>query len=797
MPNPACFLVLAFVGVASFSLCAQSATPDQIPQLKEQLNNAKPSDKAALSNELSFAWGRKNTDTSLYYASLALELANQTSQTKEALRAMNLRGDAVMKKSYCDEALNIYQDALKAAKVAEDLEMQARALHNLGKQAQTCPNNGSPLPFYEEAYQIREKIGDQAGLASTCLNLGVWYGGTDVDKSMFYNEKAMLLKEALGDRIGQATILANLAGQKLGKEQWEEARVLLEKAVVINQEVGNEKGLAIAYGKLANCYVQQNNLPTAVIYHKKGIELLEKFNSPGELAPALKNLSVAYGVMGRIDLAQDVLLRAESLERDLNRPDLLATTWCTMGGHKAGMNEHQEAITWYQKALASPHLENMLRAVSLCGISISLDHLKKYPEGLKYANSAYDWAKKHGFKTEMAYALMSEATLLRHLNRLPEALATIRQAIEIGEQNRLLQHLPESYNIRSKIYLAMGGEKEVLALEDAQKSLLLAEKKADLSLVVLSWDQLSRAYQALGKTDEAVFYLRKAEALKDSLYSLPKVKAMTKKELTHEFDKERAIQKAEQEKKAALAALQLQGQRNMKWALAAGLFFLLGLGAFVFTRLKEQQRRRSEALRQKIASDLHDEVGSTLSSISILSESFSRNEETSLDKNRFGNIGDKARTALDSISDIVWSVNPENDSMEKLLTRMSSYAAEMLENVGAELFFQVGENLESMSLPMEKRKDFYLIFKEAINNCAKYAQAKHVEIHLEVKNNTLIMNIKDDGIGFDPHKANNSGMGGNGLKNMQQRARTIGATFSIQSNPGNGVDLRVAVPLVP
>lgn len=508
-------------------------------------------------------------------------------------------------------------------------------------------------------------------------------------------------------------------------------------------------------------------------------------------------MSAAYGVIGRNDLAQDVLLRAESLERNLNRPDLLAATWCAMGGHKAGMNEHQEAITWYKKALASPHLENVFRAGALCGISISLDHLKKYPEGLKYAKLAYDWAKKHEFKTEMAYALMSKATLLRHLNRLQEALATIRQAIEIGEQNRLLQHLPESYNIRSKIYLAMGGEKEVLALEDVQKSLLLAEKKADLSLVVLSWDQLSRAYQALGKTDEAVFYLRKAEALKDSLYSLPKVKAMTKKELTHEFDKERAIQKAEQEKKAALAALQLQGQRNMKWALVAGLFFLLGIGAFVITRLREQQRRRSEALRQKIASDLHDDVGSTLSSISILSESFVRNGEADLDKNRFGNIGEKARTALESISDIVWSVNPENDSMDKLLTRMSSYAAEILENVGAELLFQVGEDMEALSMPIEQRKDFYLIFKEAIHNCAKYAKAKHIEIHLEVKNNTLHLNIKDDGIGFDPHKVENPGMGGNGLKNMQRRAAAIGGTFSIHSSPGEGVALHVAVPLVP
>ena len=216
-----------------------------------------------------------------------------------------------------------------------------------------------------------------------------------------------------------------------------------------------------------------------------------------------------------------------------------------------------------------------------------------------------------------------------------------------------------------------------------------------------------------------------------------------------------------------------------------------------FFQYREQQRKKQERMRQQIARDLHDDVGSTLGSISILSESFLHNVEADLDKIRFSNIGEKARIALENISDIVWSVNPENDSMEKLLARMSSYAAEMLENAGTELLFQVGENMESMSLPIEKRKDFYLIFKEAVHNCAKYAKAKHIEIRLEIKNNTLSMSIKDDGVGFDPDKIENPGMGGNGLKNMQRRAAAIGGTFSIQSNPGEGANLHVAVPLVP
>lgn len=783
-------LALAFIALINSLLNAQSATPDQIPQLKQQLNNAKLSEKAAICNELSFAWGRKNTDSSLHYASLALELANQTSETKEALRAMNLRGDALMKKTSCDEARIIYQNALKAAKDASDQEMQARALHNLGKQAQICPNNGDPLPYYEEAYRIREKIGDKAGLSSTCLNLGALYGHFDINKSMFYNEKAMLLKEELGDRVGQATILANLAGQKLAQEQWEEARVLLEKAVVLNQELGNDKGLAITYGKLANVYQHLSNLPLALSYHKKGVALLEKFDGPGDLSVALRNLGTAYTAVGEYLPALELVLRAESLARNLERPDFLAEIWLALADIKGFMRDEQEAMEWYQKALNSPHLSERMRIFALYGASVSSEHLKNYNEGLKYVQSAYALAEKLQLKDQMRSVLISKASILYQLKRLPEALAAIRGSIELVEQNKGGQHLSEAYKIRSAIYSAMGGEKEVLALEDAQKAVFMAQKSNDLLLLMGALDRLSQACQALGKTDEAILYLRQAEALKDSLYSLSTVKNMTKKELTHEFDKERAIQKAEKEKEAAVVALALQRQRNIKWSLAAGLFFLLGLGAFIFTRLKEQQRRRSETMRQKIARDLHDEMGSTLSSISILSEAAQKNTLTEDAASPLNTISERTRQVMDTMSDIVWSVNPKNDEFGSVVMRMREFAAETLEAKNIILQFNSHESLQELELPMELRKDFYLLFKEAINNAAKYAQAQHVWVNLNKHHHEIRLEIKDDGHGFDPDKVKM----GNGLQNMRERADRLKGNFSLNAKENEGTQIILTFP---
>jgi len=258
---------------------------------------------------------------------------------------------------------------------------------------------------------------------------------------------------------------------------------------------------------------------------------------------------------------------------------------------------------------------------------------------------------------------------------------------------------------------------------------------------------------------------------------------------------------------AASLALHIRPPFWATWWFYALCFAAVGGIFYAIFRSREIQRLRQEQLRLRIARDLHDEVGSTLSSISILSASVLNGVQKDLDKARFGNIGDKARAALDSISDIVWSVNPENDSMEKALARMSAYAAEMLENVGTELRFAVGPGVETLTLPMEKRKDFYLIFKEAIHNCAKYARAKQVEVAIKKEDNILILSIKDDGVGFGLQntasetrsmtdqnsklKTQNSklSLGGNGLRNMRSRAAAMGGRLEVSSSPGKGTSI--------
>ncbi len=206
---------------------------------------------------------------------------------------------------------------------------------------------------------------------------------------------------------------------------------------------------------------------------------------------------------------------------------------------------------------------------------------------------------------------------------------------------------------------------------------------------------------------------------------------------------------------------------------------------------KRQAVLEQEYQRLRIARDLHDEMGSTLSSISILSEAALRNLQQDIDRVRVSAIGDRTRQVMDSMSDIVWSVNPRNDSMENVLRRMKEFAVEMLETQHTQLHFEADETLYQLQLPMEQRKDFYLIFKEAVNNAAKYAQASEVWVSVKKENGALRLEVRDNGLGFDPAQVKM----GNGLRNMRQRAERLKGKMEIKSTAGAGTHITLAFPI--
>jgi len=202
--------------------------------------------------------------------------------------------------------------------------------------------------------------------------------------------------------------------------------------------------------------------------------------------------------------------------------------------------------------------------------------------------------------------------------------------------------------------------------------------------------------------------------------------------------------------------------------------FMIGL-IYNFFRLKDMQRQKLLQLRNNIAKDLHDDMGGTLSYIKILSEVESMKLK---ENNSFQKINEKTDEVMSMMSEIIWNINPNYDSLILVVAKIQEYAIERLEPRNIELIFNASNISDKIKLSPAKKRSVYLICKEAINNAAKYSNAKTLIIKIGMIGQMISVLIKDDGVGFDPIAISY----GNGLKNMKNRASDLGGALNITTD---------------
>ncbi|HTS01218.1 MAG TPA: ATP-binding protein, partial [Thermoanaerobaculia bacterium] len=220
---------------------------------------------------------------------------------------------------------------------------------------------------------------------------------------------------------------------------------------------------------------------------------------------------------------------------------------------------------------------------------------------------------------------------------------------------------------------------------------------------------------------------------------------------------------------------------------------LAGLAAFLVHRQGVRHAVAVERVRTRLATDLHDDVGSSLARISILSEVGRRDLDAASEAARlFEEIGETSRGVIDALGDAIWSIDPRHDDLQSLADRLRHFATDLLEGRGIACRIEVPAGAAAVDLPAEPRRHLFLLLKEAVTNAARHSRARLVTVAFRVEGKSFSVEVADDGSGFDPARTGLPEAEGRGLENMRVRAEALGGRLEVESSPGSGTRLSVA-----
>jgi signal transduction histidine kinase len=235
-----------------------------------------------------------------------------------------------------------------------------------------------------------------------------------------------------------------------------------------------------------------------------------------------------------------------------------------------------------------------------------------------------------------------------------------------------------------------------------------------------------------------------------------------------------------------------------------GFIFLLLLGSIVMLTKSIAQRKLRKQLaalekqreldkeRQRISREMHDDIGAGLTQIVLMSES-AKGKKSGNSEKELTEITNTSRKLVNNMGEIIWSLNPENKTLEQLMAHLREQLHHLLEYSGIAYNIHLPENGKNILLPNEMRRNILLITMETVHNAVKYSNAKNIEVNALLNNGVLTFTVRDDGIGFDTEKLNT----GNGLKNIRHRVNEMHGQLHIESAENLGSRFSYTIPIKP
>jgi two-component system, NarL family, sensor histidine kinase UhpB len=586
-----------------------------------------------------------------------------------------------------------------------------------------------------------------------------------------------------------AEINSNLGSVFLATGDKEQASKYFFKALELYENQNNLSGIGETYSNIASVHYLIGKVDKAIEYQKKGIEVRELADDKSGLVIANNNLSQLYLLKGNVSQSLIQIKQAVAYAEELNNPKSLGVAYGGMTTYYSYTGKFSEALLWQKKAMGLYEKIDDKQQLSRLYVSAAnlSNAMKDSTLAVSYFDKALEISKAMANKENVGNVYEKMSNFYNHHNDHKKALKLYKTFIlykdSINAKSNLskIEELQMQYNTEKK-----DNQIQSLQIEQKIKALQLEKQNA-----------LIDGNELLAKKKEAEIALLSREAI--VLKQASELQTMQIVQQEEQLDKQQLLAKnVEQElrlnqNEKLAKEKELYAQKRIKNFLLGGLFLIL-LSSFLFVnryQLKKKLEQQTALLeiRNNISKDLHDEIGSTLTSISILSNvsELALEKQPTQAKEMIHQIAMQSKTIQQNMSDIVWSIRSENESVENLTTRIREYAAQTLEPLNIHSSISMDENILTQKLPMRYRKEILLICKEAINNIAKHSGANKAALVIKKVKQDIILSIDDNG----SWKGSNSGTG---TKSMKERAAAILGKLDISSTV-SGTSINAIIPI--
>jgi signal transduction histidine kinase len=535
----------------------------------------------------------------------------------------------------------------------------------------------------------------------------------------------------------------NLVIQKLISENNDVPIEYLNRAFVLADSIHYENGKASALLNLFDYTKAQGKYAEALNYGLKALKIFEKEKQYAGIVTCHKNLGIIYSYERQID----------------------------------------DAIEHFKIALelAQKYVEN---EVGNCmnNLGVMYQDSKKYNEALKYHNQSLEYQKKFKNEYGIAKSLTNIGIIYREKGECDKALKSLFDAVIYFEK---ANYIPGSIMALSNIGFCLSQQgRHSEAIECQKKVMELAKKNNDKENLANAYFGLYTAYKTIGDYRNALENHEQLQRISDSVFNKESSRKIAELRTQYETEKK--------EQQIKIQKLEISKKENQV-SLAYGLIVLILLSSYLgyrYYRWKQRQLLKEAILnteigeRTRIAKDMHDELGASLTKILVVSEVAKTNTTNprTIEEN-INTINKTVKELSSNIRDFVWTLNPENATLENLLVKLREFCADLLEEAGIEFELNFSDEVPELEITKKGQRNLYLAFKESINNVVRHSESKNVSVSALVEGLKLNVVVNDHGKGFEIKNIKTTG---NGLKNINRRIEDIGGKADISSVPGKG-----------